>query len=103
MARADARFLCSRHPETSTKDVSDEVDQLVRHLREGLWPKEAVSPYERKKQEMLLYQRPTRPEEPGQIGCRIDAEQEKNAAACGNGISQRYIYFCLGKSRILTT
>jgi len=55
MARSNARFLYSRHPKTGTEDVSDEVDQLERHLREGPRPKEAVSPHEREEQEILPY------------------------------------------------
>ena len=54
----------ARHLETGTEDVSDEVDKLE---REGPRPKKAVSAHKCEKQEMLLYQRPTRPEESSQI------------------------------------
>lgn len=55
MARSNARFLYSRYPETGIKDVGDEIDHLERHLRDGPRPKEAVSSYEREKQEILPY------------------------------------------------
>ena len=72
----------ARHLETGTEDVSDEVDKLE---RESPPPKEAVLACECQKQEMLLYQHSTRPEESSQMGCRIDDEQENNTAACSNG------------------
>jgi len=86
MARAKACFLRGVYPETGTEDVGCEVDQLERDLRRCPRPNEAVSPNEHGKQEILLHQRPTRPEEPGQMECRIDNEQENNAAACSNRI-----------------
>jgi len=103
MAGANARLLRSRHPETGTEDVGREVDQLERDLRGGPRPQEAVSPHEHGKQEILPYQRPARPEEPSQMGCKVDEEQENKAAACGNCVKQRCVHLCLGKSRILTT
>ncbi len=55
MGRANARFLYTRYPKTGTAEVGDEADQLERHLREGSWPQEAMSPKERGKQEVRPY------------------------------------------------
>ncbi len=103
MTGANVRFFRSRHPETGREDVGREVDQLERDLRGGPWPKEAVSLHEHRKQEILPYQRPTMSEETGQMGCKVDEEQENKAAARGNCVKQRSVHPCLEKSRKMTT
>lgn len=86
MARAKAWFLRGVYSETGTEDIGCEVAPLEGDLRRCPRPNEAVSPNEHGKQEVLQYQRLTRPEDPGQMECRIDDQQENNAASCGSRI-----------------